>query len=308
MRDHFTADAAPCEPRAVTVTEEEIKRRIGEVVNGRYALAAHVGTGGQGAVYRAIDKSNGAEVAVKVLHEAVDKDPTARERLVREGNALAALRGTAAIQVFDMAFTNDGRLCMVTELLAGEDLEDHLLRQEGAGKTFPKEAVPEVFGPIAETLEKAHALGIVHRDLKPQNVFLQTVPGGTRVRLMDFGFAKISNMSKLTMEGFVAGSPSYLAPETWAQKPVAPSVDIYALGAMIFRALAGRPPFVEKNIVALLRSVTMGKRPSLHAIRPDIPAAADAWVDLALAVDPAKRYQSPTACYGALCAMMGVVG
>jgi eukaryotic-like serine/threonine-protein kinase len=286
---------------------ELLEERVGHVVKNRYELLALLGVGGQGAVYRALDRRDGDQVAVKVLHEEIDRDPTARERLLREAQALVALRGTAALQVLDQGFSPDGRLCLVVELLEGEDLEEALLSREARGVAFAPGELAFVFEPLVTTLERAHEVHIIHRDLKPANVFIDRRGGGTpRVRLMDFGFAKLLRLSKLTMDGFVAGSPSYIAPESWLERPSAASVDVYALGAMMFRAFAGRPPFAAENLVEVFRGVTTGPRPSLHALRPDLPPSVDGWVEQALAISPEQRFRTPRAVYHALASVLGV--
>lgn len=283
-----------------------LDERVGDVVLNRYELTKLIGRGGQGAVYEARDRQGGTLVAVKVLHDTGAEDETTRTRFKREAQALRELEGTAALHLFDFGFSNDGLVCLVMELLKGNDLDEELARMERAGKKFRAVDIPFVFSPLVSTLEKAHSLGIVHRDLKPQNVFIEHANGLMRVRLLDFGFAKFQNLTRLTMDGFVAGSPSYIAPETWAQKPVAPSVDVYSLGAMMFRSLGGTPPFVSKNILELLKAVTTGERPSLHALRPDLPKAVDPWAKRALAADPRERFHSPGETYRALCAALGI--
>jgi serine/threonine-protein kinase len=168
---------------------------------------------------------------------------------------------------------------------------------------MPVADVLATFAPIADTLRRAHQLGIVHRDLKPANVFLCD-DSARRVRLMDFGFAKFGQLRSLTADGFVAGSPSYLSPEAWRNKPVTPSMDVYGFGAMVFRALAGTPPFVGKHPIDTYRLCTGAPRPSLHAHRPDLPAGVDAWVNMALAVDPSERFQNAQASLAALTGLL----
>ncbi|MFO0696735.1 MAG: serine/threonine-protein kinase [Polyangiales bacterium] len=277
-----------------------LERSLGERLKQRYRLVALVGSGGQGAVYRAVDERDGDVVAVKILHERINDDPIARERLVREARALVALSDTAAVRVLDQGFTSDGRLGLVIEMLEGQDLESALERLEFEGREPSAAEVPFVFAPIVDTLERAHALDIVHRDLKPANVFLERKEGLVRVRLLDFGFAKLSRMPRLTQQGTIAGSPSYIAPESWFDHPVTPLVDVYALGATIFRFLAGEPPFTGEGPMAIMRKVTLGPRPSLHAFRPDLPPEIDDWAAMALAVRPEERFQSARALYRAL--------
>jgi serine/threonine-protein kinase len=231
------------------------------------------------------------EVAVKVLAQAFAGDPSWHERMFRERDAMASLSGTAAVRVLDQKWTSDGALCLVMELLQGKDLEQFLQENiEGSGRRLRAAALPEIFGPIVDTLEVAHAQGIVHRDLKPGNIFI--VLGGPRpgVRLLDFGFAKFTRMPSVTAAGFVAGSPSYIAPETWMGKPPDHRVDIYALGALIFRALAGRPPFYAQDLGQMLMLATSSERPSLRELRPDLPAGIDDWVHQALAINAEERF------------------
>jgi serine/threonine-protein kinase len=279
---------------------EVLSERIGTLVKTRYRLDALLGAGGQGAVYRARDLAAEGEVAVKVLHEEVDRDPASRERLLREAHALVVTSGTAAVQMLDQAYTSDGRLCLVTELLQGIDLAEALARRERAAIRAAPRELPFLFEPLVTTLERAHAHDIVHRDLKPENVFLEEKDGSTRVRLMDFGFARFQKLKPLTMQGFVAGSPSYIAPEIWQGQPVTTSADVYALGAMMFRVLAGRAPPPSEVLVEIFRWATSGPRPSLHALRPDLPRAVDAWVEQALAIAPRERFPTPRSTYEAL--------
>ena len=285
-------------------SRQQLARRIGQRVKNRYRLESILGSGGQGAVYGAVDEQDGDRVAVKILHADVRKDPKARERMMREANALMVLQGTAALAVLDQGLTDDGYVGLVTEFLVGEEMEDYLIRNERGGARMPLPEVFRTFEPIATTLERAHSLGIIHRDLKPANVFLVTNEPARPVRLMDFGFAKFGRMKALTMQGFIAGSPTYLSPEAWRDRPVTPSMDIYGFSAMLFRVLAGRPPF-EGAPIELMRACTSGPRPSLHALRPDLPEKVDAWVEMALAADPDARFQNPRA---ALAALRGLIG
>lgn len=290
-----------------TPSREDLEKRVGETVKARYRLLSLIGVGGQGAVYKARDTRDGDEVAIKILHDEMDRDPIARQRLSREAQALMAVTGTAAVHVLDQGFTRDGRFCLVTELLEGEDLEQTFARMARESLAFRVADIPFLFEPIVSTLEKAHALDIIHRDLKPENVFLEQVNGNLRVRLMDFGFAKFIRMPKLTTDGFVAGSPSYIAPEVWLDKPVTESADVYALSALMYRTLAGAPPF-SGSMVELYKLATTAKRPSLAALRPDLSPDVDRWVVTALAIDPKDRFLTPRASYRALCSAIGLTG
>jgi serine/threonine-protein kinase len=258
-----------------------------------------LGEGGQSSVYRARDLRAGDEVALKILKRGADSAST--ERMFREARAMASLQGTAAIRVLDQGWTEDGAMCLVMELLEGLPLDELLEKGESAGHRADLDLVIRVIGPVVKALHMAHDQGIVHRDLKPANIFVLSDARGGGVRLLDFGFAKFQRMRKLTADGMVAGSPSYIAPETWQGKHdvIDHRVDVYALGAVIFRCLAGIPPFASTDLVVLLRDVTSSPRPSLHKLRPDLPPDIDDWVQQALMIDATQRFQSIVAMWRA---------
>jgi eukaryotic-like serine/threonine-protein kinase len=281
--------------------------RVGEVVAERYCLVELLGQGGQGQVYRAFDEQAGEHVAIKILSDAFAADPEWRERMFREAHALMSLEGTAAVRVLDQQWTRDGALCLVMELLRGKSFDDHLVAIESKGSRMPVAELVPIVEPVVATLEKAHAQGIIHRDVKPANVFIVDPDHGGGVKLLDFGFAKFLRLRSFTQEGVVAGSPSYLAPEAWRAKPqeLDHRVDAYALGALIFRALAGAPPFSSDDIALLLELVTTAPRPSLHALRPDLPPEVDVWVRQALAVAREQRFYHIRAMWNAFRAVCG---
>jgi serine/threonine protein kinase len=268
------------------------RSRVGQLVGGRYQLLSLIDTGGQGAVYKALDLRDRDEVAVKVLGDAAAQDPNFRERMFREARALTELVGTAAVRILDQQYTADGAICIVMELLQGRDLEEHLRSFEAQGFLFPLHELDHVINPIVDTLELAHSRGIVHRDLKPGNIYLADGPEGLGVRLLDFGLAKFLRLPSVTSAGFIAGSPSYIAPESWKGQTPDHRVDVYGLGAIIFRALAGEPPFSAPTLKEMLSLVTRTERPSLRAIRSDLPEGIDAWVNRALCIDREARFQS----------------
>jgi serine/threonine protein kinase len=145
-------------------------------------------------------------------------------------------------------------------------------------------------------------VGIVHRDLKPGNIFLLSESAGGGSRLLDFGLANLSSAEPLTKAGLVMGSPSYIAPESWAGIPgrSGAKADIYSLGVILFRMLSGRMPFSGKTLMDKMRSATSAERPSLHEIRSELPPQVDIWVERALAVDPRDRFSTAGACLGEL--------
>lgn len=282
------------------------RNRIGQVVGRRYQLLSVLGEGGQGAVYKARDLRDGDEVALKMLKVGADAEST--ERMFREANAMAQLAGTAAIRVLDQQWTDDGAMCLVTELLEGQPLDACLEAIEARGQLASVQFVVSVLDPVVRTLQAAHQIHIVHRDLKPANIFVLSAARGGGVRLLDFGFAKFQRLKNLTAEGMVAGSPAYIAPETWRNRKdvIDHRVDVYAIGAVIFRCLTGAPPFNKPDLIQLLKEVTTAPRPSLHALRPDLPAAVDDWVQQALALEPDERFQGVFALWRAFRSVVGV--
>jgi serine/threonine protein kinase len=274
----------------------------GEIINNRYRILDKLGAGAHGVVYRARDLETRDEVALKFLGDGKALDPEYCRRIEREALAMARLRGTSAVYVHGLNTAQDGTLYLVMEMLAGKDLEAYLRDAERVGGKLKKPKLLELLRPVVDTLEAAHKQGIVHRDLKPSNVFVVDTSRGGGVRLLDFGLAKMLDASMLTADGMIAGTPSYIAPEAWQGKPHALDhrIDVYSLGVMVFRALSGRTPAPYTNVLDICAWAMTGERPSLHALRPSLPAAIDAWSAKALAILPADRFQSVRSLWNAL--------
>jgi serine/threonine-protein kinase len=272
-------------------------------VVGRYQLLELVGEGGHGKVYRAQDRETGRVVAIKLLHDSV-KSAELELRMKREAYAMGQLKGTCATEVYECAVAESGQLYLAMEFLQGVGLDKLLAANEREGFTLPVPRMMELLGPVVATLEVAHARGIIHRDLKPENIFVKS---DGSVRLVDFGLMKDLSLAQLTAAGMVAGSPGYIAPEAWAGEPerLDHRVDVYAVGVIVYRILAGRKPFEqESGVLELVLLVTTGPRPSLHAARPDLPPAIDGWAKRALAVRPEDRFQTVTELWSALSAAL----
>ena len=276
--------------------------RAGQLIGGRYEIVGLIEKGGQGSVYRARDLVGWREVAIKVLNDTVAHLPEWQERMRREAHALGRLANTAAVRVLEEQRTDDGAPCLVMELLEGLDLEHYLHMGESTGGRLPLEYLFTLLDPIIATLEVAHELGITHRDVKPANIFVVDGTRGGGMRLLDFGFVKVHSLQPVTEFGFVAGSPSYIAPEAWAGDPqkLDPRIDIYSSAAVVFRALAGRPPFVAEDVREMLELATTAERPSLFALRPDLPPEIDDWVHQSLAIEPDDRFFKIRAMWNAL--------
>jgi serine/threonine-protein kinase len=279
--------------------------RIGQTVGQRYELLAVVGRGGQGMVYRAFDRWLGRAVAVKVLGSKAAREPHMVERLMREQQAMTVLKGTAAVELLDVCRGSDGELCLVMELLQGVDLDEYLFSIEQRSERLSLLRIAEIFEPIVDTLDTAHAAGILHRDLKPANIFL--LEGGD-VRLLDFGMARLKNAQPLTAAGTAMGSPSFMAPEAWkgVSDLLDQRVDVYSLGVILFRVLAGQLPFSGDTLKDKFVNATSAARPSLRQFRPDLPRDADEWVKLALAANREERFENVRALWNVFTSVMRV--
>jgi eukaryotic-like serine/threonine-protein kinase len=273
--------------------------RCGEVVGERYRLVEMIDRGGQGAVYRGVDLRMGDEVAIKAILPPKRPDPSWRERTLREVHALTVLSHTAAVRVYHQVWGDDGTLFLIMELLRGANFETYLDLVKAKDLRLGLGELEPIIEPVVRTLETAHAAGILHRDLKPSNIFVQ-VDGS--VRLLDFGFAKFLRMRSVTLAGHIAGSPSYIAPECWKEttESLDQRIDVYGLSAVLFRALAGRPPFVADSVIQIMRLCSSAPRPSLHDLRPDLPPAVDDWVKAALAIEREERFVTVRASWNAL--------
>jgi serine/threonine-protein kinase len=278
---------------------DPMRDRCGEVVGERYRLVQVIDRGGQAAVYRGVDLRMGDDVAIKVILPPRKPDAAWRDRMLREVHALTVLAGTAAVRVYHQVWGNDGTLFLIMELLHGANLETCLDAANERGDRLGLADLKPIMEPVVSTLEAAHAAGILHRDLKPGNIFVQR---DGSVRLLDFGFAKFLRMRSVTLAGHIAGSPSYIAPECWREETESldQRIDVYGLSAVLFRALAGRPPFVGEGVIQIMRQCATAPRPSLHALRPDLPPAVDDWVQAALAIDRNERFQTVRASWRAL--------
>jgi serine/threonine protein kinase len=271
------------------------------LVAQRYEVGDVVGRGGYGMVCRGIDRETGRAVALKMLSTEAGRDPDVVERMLREQQALVALRGTCAVTAVDLCRLDSGAPCLIMEWLEGRDLEHRLSEHEAAGTSGSNEELLTMLAPVTATLERAHEMGLVHRDIKPANIFLTTDPSAP-VRLLDFGLSRMKSAAPITAAGMVMGSPSYISPETWGgdSRALDGRADLFSLGVIVFRWLTGKLPFDAPDLMGKMTAVTSGPRPSVLASRPDLPAAVDTWMSRALAVQPDQRYQTGGDFYAAL--------
>jgi serine/threonine-protein kinase len=251
---------------------------------GRYRLERVIGRGGMALVYRACDREHDEPVAIKLLADNLAADPELRRRFAREAEVAERLSHPNVVRTLGSGVTGD-RAFIVLEYVDGGNLADELLR---AGRIEPDRAA-ELGIQAASALAHAHERGLVHRDIKPQNLLL--AKDGT-LKVSDFGIARVVDGTQLTQVGTVLGTAAYLAPEQAAGEETNGAADVYALGAVLYELLTGRPAYYASTVTELLRRRADGEPPPPSALAPDVPPELDALVLACLREDRAAR---PTA-------------
>lgn len=218
---------------------------------GRYRLGAVLGRGGMGTVWRAEDETLGRIVAVKELRFPSNIDEEEKRRLItrtlREAKAIARIRNTSAVTVFDVV-DEDDRPWIVMELVEGKSLAE-VIREDGLLE--PKRAA-EVGLAVLDVLRSAHRQGILHRDVKPSNVLISE---DGRVVLTDFGIAQVEGDPSITSTGMLVGAPSYISPERARGHKPGPAADLWSLGGLLYAAVEGVPPYDKGSAIATLTAV-----------------------------------------------------
>ena len=265
----------------------------GLLLDGRYRLEARVGAGNFGTVFKARHLELDHTVAVKVLQTSAITDPDAIARFRREGVTACRVRHPNAVGVLDFGVTSRGVAYLVMELLAGYALEEEMK----GGRALPVARALRIVAAVCEALAVAHRAGIVHRDIKPGNVFLHQAGGQEVPKVLDFGIAKIAGAAALqqrvTLEGWIVGTPVYMAPERFGSEEVGGEADVYSAGIMLFQMLTGRLPFdADSDPMAVAMKHKHDEPPRLRALRPDAPAEVEEAILSALRKHPRQR---PTA-------------
>ena len=270
---------------------------------GNYRIVRLLGEGGFGEVYLAENPLLDRRAAVKVLHTTLAQDPELVRRFLNEARAASAIRHPNIIEVFDAGVTPEGAPYILMEFLEGISLQK-LLADKGRLRVAHALRIAIQAG---SALGAAHAAGIVHRDLKPENLFLvpdAAAPGGERVKILDFGIAKIRRSGSTggtlrTQSGLIMGSPAYMSPEQCKDSAdVDFRSDIYSFGVIIYEALAGRTPFVAASGTEMLvmHLTATPEPPRLGGVPTHVAAA----IMRALAKERAERYDSVVSFVNAL--------
>ncbi len=244
-----------------------------------YELLRRIGRGGMGEVWEATDLKLRRRVALKFLSAELMSEPHALERFEREALAAAELGHAHIATVY--AFEPDAeRPFIAMELLAGPSLRERL-----AGGPLPLTDALTIARDVADALAYAHRRGTSHRDIKPENLMFDEHGA---IRVMDFGLARATQASRVTVAGTQLGTPAYMSPEAIRSEPVAAS-DVFALGLVLWEMLAGRRAYPSDNAMATMFQITNEPPPSLSAARPEAPEAAVRLVERMLEKDPASR-------------------
>jgi serine/threonine-protein kinase len=248
-----------------------------------------IGLGAFGSVTIATHVAGGPARALKILRSELVADAPSVERFEREAEALRSFELPGVAKVHDRGRHADGRPFFVMDLLHGNDLEAELRRR---GRLPLAEALP-ILSSICDTLAAAHSHRIVHRDIKPSNIFLTRGAGGTEVRVLDFGLAKLLDDPgpNLTASRQLLGTPVSMAPEQIVGGCVDARTDVYALGVLTFQMLAGVPPFVDTSVLGLCQLHLYAGVPNLSA-RVNVVPALDAVITRAMSKEPGHRHRS----------------
>ena len=250
-----------------------------------YQIIREIGQGGMAAVYLARHEVSQDQVAVKVMHANLIADKSLVERFLREGRTHAGFDHPQIIRIFEVGQLDDGRPYFTMEYLEGDTLKDFLARQ---GRLSPGDAF-QLLSPIMSALAYVHGKRFIHRDVKPENIFLCRERGAV---LMDFGITKEADRNtRFTEAGMAVGTPHYMSPEQARGEATDHRTDIYAMGIVLYEALAGRVPFDGKESIAIAIK-------HIQELAPPLPADVSNYqpvIDKALAKDPDQRYGSVVA-------------
>jgi serine/threonine protein kinase len=263
---------------AMSVSDPRIGSQIGE-----YNVDSLLGEGGMGKVYTATGP-DGGRVALKLVKDDYARDETFRRRFYREARIAQTVQHPNVVPVVDTG-EHEGLPYMAQRFIEGESLDDKLKR-EGH---LDIQTTVSVCTDVAAGLEALWGAGMVHRDVKPANILLDA---SGHAYITDFGLAKDTQGSLLTLPGQALGSMDYMAPEQIRGEPVTAATDIYALGCVMYESMCGRPPFAEVQGMRILWAHLQDPPPDPRGIRQDVPDAFWQALLVALEKDSAKRPQT----------------
>ncbi len=260
--------------QGVAAPTTPVDTRLGLTLDNKYRIDARIGAGGMATVYRATRLLIGDAVAVKILHPDQVRDPQATERFRREAQAAARLKHPNAVAIYDFGVSETGLVYLVMELVEGQSLR-HLIKDQGP--LLPS-AAAEILTQVCGALDEAHRQNIVHRDLKPDNIVVQTSPRGLRVKVLDFGIARLrdlTSLGNLTQTGSVMGTPHYMSPEQCLGEELDARSDVYSLGIVLYEMLVGIVPFNAPTSMAVVVQHVNGTPAPVRVLNASLSPAVE---------------------------------
>ena len=251
---------------------------------GRYEILDKLGEGAMGVVYRARDSAIGRIVALKMLSAELGAEEELHQRFQREAEAIGRLNHPNVVTVYDLGHA-EGQLYMAMELLEGDDLRSLIETRAD----IPLADRVRIIIQICVGLGYAHSRGVIHRDVKPANIH---VSAGGKVKLLDFGLARVAARETITRRGVILGTPDYMAPEQATGKGVDHRSDIFSAGAVFYEFLTLEKPFKGKTLHAVLYQIIQEEPDPLLTVNPEVPVRLAAVVHGMLRKDPDRRYAS----------------
>jgi serine/threonine protein kinase len=258
-----------------------------EVVDGRYRLEKVIGEGAAGTVWLARDERREIDVALKILRPKLATTKEMLERFVREADLAERMLSPHIVRVLARGTTKDAAPYIAYELLEGEDLGTRLAR---GGRLSVEESRAAIVH-TCRALARAHAIGVLHRDIKPDNLFVTKVEGRPLVKVLDFGVAEL--VRSVDRDGPLVGTLEYLAPEVvLGERAPSARSDLFSVGVVAYRCLAGAPPFKADNMGQLVLAHAKHTPRPLREIDTRIPVELERWMERAIARDPDARFES----------------
>jgi serine/threonine protein kinase len=251
---------------------------------GRYEILGKIGEGAMGVVHRARDSSLDRVVALKMLSADLRADDELNHRFKREAEAIRRLDHPNIVSVYDVGET-DGHLYMAMELLEGDDVRGLLER----GADVPLADRVHILAQICDGLQYAHSKGVWHRDVKPANIF---VTSAGRVKVLDFGLARVATLETITRRGIILGTPDYMSPEQAMGKTLDNRTDIFSAGAVFYEFLCREKPFRGRTLHGVLYQIISEEPDALLTVNPELPARLALVVHRMLRKSPDDRYAS----------------